>query len=77
MATVKKLISLDERIANELEAVSQALHKTQKEVIETALDYYFDYTDTVVADQVVNEIKSGTMKIYDAKDVYAELGIQI
>lgn len=77
MATIKKLFSLDERIAQELETVSLALHKTQKEVVESALDFYFDYTDTVVADKITQEIKSGAMKTYDAQDVYKELGIEI
>ena len=77
MATVKKLLSLDEGIAKELENVADALHKTQKEVVESALDFYFDYTDTVVADKVTREIKSGDMQVLDAEDVYKELGIEI
>jgi len=43
MATVKKLFSLDEHLAKELENVSNALHKTQREVLESALDFYFEY----------------------------------
>lgn len=77
MATVKKLLSLDEGIAKELENVADALHKTQKEVVESALDFYFDYTDTVVADKVTREIKLGEMKVLDAEKVYRELGIEI
>ncbi len=54
----KKLLSLeDEGIAKELESVAEALHKTQKEVVESALDFYFDYTDTVVADKVTQDIQ--------------------
>ena len=77
MASVKKLLSLDAGIARELESVAEALHKTQKEVVESALDFYFDYTDTVVADKVTRDIQSGNMKVYDAKDVYEELGVEI
>ena len=77
MASVKKLLSLDERVAKELESVAEALHTTQKEVVESALDFYFDYTDTVVADKVLKDIKSGEMKVYDAQDVYKSLGIEI
>ena len=40
MATVKKLISLDENLASELESVAKALHKSQKEIVESALDFY-------------------------------------
>lgn len=77
MATVKKLLSLDESIAKELENVAQAMHKTQKEVLETALDFYFDHTDTIVADSVVKEIQSGKMSVQKSQDVYKELGIEI
>lgn len=77
MATVKKLLSLDESIAKELETVSLALHKSQKEVVETALDFYFDYTDSVVADSVLKEINAGSMSIHTSEDVYEELGIEI
>lgn len=77
MATIKKLISLDESIAKELEVVASAMHKSQKEIVENALDFYFDYTDSVVADSVSREIKNGTMKVYDSSEVYEELGIEI
>lgn len=77
MATVKKLISLDESIARELETVSSVMQKSQKEIVENALDFYFDYTDTIVADSVTSEIKNGIMKVYDSEDVYKELGIEI
>ena len=53
MVTLKKLISLDDTLA---------LRHTQKEVIESALDFYFDHTDSVMT---------------DSKDVYKELGIDI
>ncbi len=77
MATVKKLFSLDESIAKELETVSAVMHKSQREIVENALDFYFDYTDNVVADSITKEIKSGSMKVYDSADVYEELGIEL
>ena len=76
MATVKKLISLDETLAKELESVANALHKSQKEIVESALDFYFDYTDGVVADKISAEIEAGTMKVHRSEDVYKELGIE-
>ena len=77
MATVKKLVSLDESLAHELETVAKALHKSQREVIENALDFYFDYTDGVVADKISSQIESGEMKVHDSKDVYKELDIEL
>ena len=77
MATVKKLFSIDENIARELEFISDAMNKTQKEVLESALDFYFDYTDTIVADKVTKDILNKDMEVYDADDVYKELGIEL
>ena len=77
MATVKKLFSFDESMARELEVVASIMKKSQKEVVENALDFYFDYTDTLVADSVTKDIKDGKMKVYDSKEVYKDLGIEI
>lgn len=77
MSTVKKLFSLDEGIAKELEIVASTLHKSQKEVVESALDFYFDYTDGLVADKITEEVRSGEMKTHSSEDVYKELGIDL
>jgi predicted transcriptional regulator len=77
MATVKKLFSLDESVAKELETVATAMHKSQREIVESALDFYFDHTDSVVADSVTRAIKDGSMKVLDSADVYEELGIDL
>jgi len=77
MPAVKKLFTLDAGIAKELEIVATALHKSQREVVETALDFYFDYTDGIIADQIADEIKSGRMQVHDSEDVYRELGIEL
>jgi hypothetical protein len=77
MATVKKLFSLDEGIAKELDIVATTLHKSQREIVESALDFYFDYTDGLVADHITQEIRSGKMKTFDSKSLYRELGIDL
>ncbi|MEC9491656.1 hypothetical protein [Flexistipes sp.] len=77
MPTVKKLISFEESIANELEIVSKALGKSQKDIVESALDFYFDYTDGIIADKITDDIKAGKMKIYDESEIYENLGIDI
>ena len=77
MATVKKLFSLDGALAKELENVAEAMHLSQKEIVEKALDFYFDYTDGVVADKISSEIESGKMKTYSSDEVYKELGIEL
>ena len=77
MGTVKKLFALDEGIARELEIVASALDKSQKEVVETALDFYFDYTDGIIADKITDEIQNGRMAVLDSEEVYKELGIEL
>ena len=77
MGTVKKLFALDEGIARELDIVAAAINKSQKEVVETALDFYFDYTDGIVADKITEEIKNGKMKVLDSNEVYDKLGIDL
>ncbi len=76
MAVVKKLISFEEGVARELERVSKALGTTQKDVIERALDFYFDHTDAILAEKISNEIREGKIKVHDADEVFKELGIE-
>ncbi len=76
MAVVKKLISFEEGVARELERVSKALGTTQKDVIERALDFYFDHTDAILAEKISNEIREGKVKVHDADEVFKELGIE-
>ena len=76
MAKVKKLFAIDEGLARELKIVASALHKSQREVVETALDYYFDYTDGIVADRITEKIRNNEMEVYDSEEVYKELGIE-
>jgi len=76
MSTVKKLISFDSGVAEELESLSKTLDITQKELIERALDFYFDYTDSIVAQKRSNDVASGKEKIHDADEVFKELGLE-
>ncbi len=77
MSTVKKVITLDKNIADELKFVSKKLNKTQREIIESALDFYFDFMDGIIADKISEEIENGIMKVFDADEVFEELGIEI
>jgi len=77
MATIKKLIFLDISIAKELETISISTHKSQKYIIQSALELYFDYLDGVVAYNITKDIKSKNMKVYDSCEVYTKLGIKI
>ena len=75
MPTTKKLISMDASIAQELEAVASALHVTQKEIIERALDFYFDHTDGIIAEKLSRDVEEGREIVHDAKTVFDRLGL--
>jgi predicted DNA-binding protein len=76
MASVKKLVSFDPAVAEELELVSKSLGMSQKELIERALDFYFDHTDTIIAQKISRDVREGKEKIYDADELFAELGLE-
>ncbi len=76
MSIVKKLISFDSIVAEELESLSKTLDITQKELIERALDFYFDHTDSITAQKISDDITAGKEKVHDADDVFVELGLE-
>ena len=73
---VKKLFALDDGIAKELEIVAKTLNTTQKDIVEKALDFYFDYTDTVLADKIVEDVENKKIKTYSKDETYKILGIE-
>ena len=77
MAVTKKMISMDEALAEELSTVSKLLGISQREIVEKALDFYFDYLDVAVAKKISKEIEEGRMKVYDAEEVFRELEIDV
>jgi len=76
MSVVKKLISFDSVVAEELESLSKTLDITQKELIERALDFYFDHTDSITAQKISDDVVAGKEKVHNADDVFAELGLE-
>ncbi len=76
MSVVKKLISFDSVVAEELETLSKTLDITQKELIERALDFYFDHTDSMTAQKISENVSLGKEKAHDADDVFKELGLE-
>ncbi|KIM02755.1 MAG: hypothetical protein KN64_14020 [Sulfurovum sp. AS07-7] len=75
MSVVKKLVSLDSAVANELEMLSKTLNITQKELIERALDFYFDHTDSIIAKKISEDVANGKIKVYDAQEVFTDMGL--
>ena len=71
----KSLISLPLEMAEELEMLTEVLHKKKSKIVTEALSMYFDYIDTQIADKRIDDIKSGKEKIIPAEEVFKELGI--
>jgi len=76
MADVKKLINLDEDLARELNFVSNILGVSEEEIIKEALKFYFDYKEGLIADKISKRIEEGKIKVYNAEEVFKELGIK-
>ena len=72
---VKKLFLLDDKIAKELELVAKTLNTTQKDIVEKALDFYFDYSDSIVADKIIDDVENKKIKTYSKEDAYKMLGL--
>ncbi len=57
-------------------ADKNTLDITQKELIERALDFYFDHTDSITAQKISDDVASGKEKVHNADDVFSELGLE-
>lgn len=71
----KMSITLDNSIANELNALSKELNEKKSHVIENALMLYFDMLDEKISDKRLREVEEGTVKTISAEEVWKELGI--
>ena len=72
----KKIFSLDDSLARELELVAKALNTTQKEIVEKALDFYFDYMDATIADKIIEDVENKKLKTFSQEEAYKILGIE-
>jgi RHH-type transcriptional regulator, rel operon repressor / antitoxin RelB len=71
----KMSITLDNRVANELNALAKELNEKKSHVIENALMLYFDMLDEKISDKRLREVEEGSVKTISAEEVWKELGI--
>ena len=71
----KMSITLDNKIASELNAVALELNEKKSHLIENALMLYFDMLDEKVSDKRLRELQSGEVKTIPAEEVWKELGL--
>jgi predicted transcriptional regulator len=74
-SVTKMSITLDNRVAAELNTVAAELHEKKSHLIEKALTYYFDLLDEQLADLRLREHEEGKVTAVPAEEVWKELGL--
>lgn len=72
---IRKSITLDEEIADELDEIAKELNEKKSHIIEKALTYYFDFIDLQLSKKRLAEYEKGNDKLIDAEKIWKELGI--
>ncbi len=71
----KSLISLPLDMAEELEMLTEVLHKKKSKIVTEALSMYFDYVDIQIASQRAQLHESGKSKSLTSKQMRKELSL--
>jgi predicted DNA-binding protein len=70
-------IRLDKEVVQYLDDSAQILEKTRTNLIERAIDAYFDQIDEMVADKRIDSLKDGNSSISSLEDVFTKAGISV
>lgn len=70
-------IRLDKEVVQYLDDSAQILEKTRTNLIERAIDAYFNQIDEMVADKRVDSLKDGNSSISSLEDVFTKAGISV
>lgn len=71
----KMSITLDNSVADELNALAKELNEKKSHLIENALMLYFDMLDEKLSDKRLREVDEGIATPISAEEVWKELGI--
>jgi len=72
---IKLTIELNDNLFNELYLISSELNSNESEIIEKALESYFDSLDEIIVDKRLDDLQNKKERLIDADDVWKELGI--
>lgn len=73
---VKRInITLDKKLAEDLELFTKELDQKKSKIIENALIFYFDSIDTKIAEKRLKQLEDKEILTIPAADVYNKLGI--
>ena len=70
-------IRLEKDIVQHLDEYANELDKTRTNLIEKAIEFYFDKLDEMVADKRIDNLKSGKTKVVPLEVVFAQAGINV
>ncbi len=70
-------IRLEKDIVQHLDEYANELDKTRTNLIEKAIEFYFDKLDEMVADKRIDNFKSGKTKVVPLEVVFAQAGINV
>ncbi|SHO81168.1 hypothetical protein MNB_SV-15-1552 [hydrothermal vent metagenome] len=70
-------IRLEKDIIQHLDDYANELDKTRTNLIEKAIEFYFDKLDEMVADKRIDNLKSGKTKVIPLEVVFAQAGIDV
>jgi predicted transcriptional regulator len=70
-------IRLEKDILKQLDEYAIELEKTRTNLIEKAIELYFDKLDEMVADKRIDNLKSGKTKVVPLEVVFAQAGINV
>lgn len=70
-------IRLEKDVIENLDEYAKELDKTRTNLIEKAIDLYFDKLDEILADKRIDNIKSGKTKVVPLEEVFAKAGIDV
>jgi len=70
-------IRLEKDVVKLLDEYAQELNKTRTSLIEKAIELYFDKLDEMIADQRIDDIKSGKTTVVPLEDVFKKAGVDV
>jgi RHH-type rel operon transcriptional repressor/antitoxin RelB len=70
-------IRLEKEMLNSLDNYARELEKTRTNLIEKAIDAYFDKLDEMVADKRIDALKKGETEVIPLEIVFARAGIDV
>jgi len=70
-------IRLDKEVVQHLDDSANILEKTRTNLIERAINAYFDQLDEMVADKRMDNLKNGSSGVSSLESVFEKAGIRV